>query len=312
MNNEEFQKIVEEEIKKTNGGFNTHGQDHSGGSLFPGNQSNHKETIVMPISFHGTLDHFSKNKGAEWTPDSSHPKIVHAGIPNDLAGDFVKDSTGVMKRRVLTSATIGHVKNTSPVPIGIKFENLPSTSVLVTTKGSKDVDFIIPPETNLTRVDHNIYESNHRPEYINNLLTTGWGGITKKTINNSISEKLGHKESVAWKITPNSPIVEYMHFKNRLNDKNFAVVSKDGHNPDHYLIQGDVASTAKNDLLKELELTPFHNPSEIKATIYRMDSPSWTDTKIGGSFNHASLMPNQQTENIVAHLHLNYDLYPVQ
>jgi hypothetical protein len=306
MSHDEFHKLVAEEVQKSQGGGTTFEHGNGANTMFNDTITSNTETITMPIHFQGTLAHFSTPEGSKWTPGNSNSKLVHVGVPTDLAGDFVKDKNdATMKRRVLSGAVVTHFGNSSPVPIGIKFSGLPVTNPCA-THHTTDVDLLIPPETKtLTQIDHKLYESHFDPSHPMKLINSGWGNITKQSIENSILSKM----PVAWKLKTDSPIAEFLNYKGKINSDNFSTVGQSSA-PEAYLVRAPVAEEATRELLHELSQTPFHNPSGISATIHRLDAP-WTEPKIAGSFNHPSLAPDHQPENICANLVLKYDLYPV-
>lgn len=301
---DDFLETVNNELAKIGIGANV---NSSAGAVIadgPGMRNIHhrsyvEEEMLLPISFHNTMNGFQEGIGTKW---SIHPDDL-SNLKNVGSGDFVYGN-GKKYRLALEEARIKNLYNSSQVPVGLKFSGLPVSAKCVDSK-CRGVDIVIPPASN-SAIDHVIYKSEWKPHEIAALISNGWGNLTKKSIDDSVI----NKGPAAWKLNHDSPIVSVMASNKVADGTNLQYIQGDANAVGYHLARAGEAEKYHNILHNELGYMPFTNPYQISATIHRMDTPQWSSTKIGETINHPGIIPTTP-EYIGANLHLKYKLFPV-
>lgn len=314
-------------VSDANGGVTSIQQQKD--KLLPQQSIQHTlETVYIPAQLNASLLDLDNDKkgersvwsldiGKKWTSPSGgkggKEKEVSSAPAPAVDPEFIYGADGLRYRRVLENASIVSLRNTSPVPVSIKFTGIPlnQNTKVMTHYPVENPDWIIAPKTvKKEKLDQTLYNTDLNINDVGVLVDHGWGRLTPAVIDSTIKSK----QSGVWDLHENSPLLQHLanNHMDKLDKDNFREVKKPGE-PTLYLVSEQIASGAYNELKEIMDQTPFHNPTRIQIKFSRADNPkSWVSPKsvnktILTDLNYKEVL--EETNHFEVGLKLTYRLH---
>lgn len=173
------------------------------------------------------------------------------------------------------STRITAIRNSTKLPLGVKFQNLTITAPQII--GSKyaraDVDVLLPPKTSAHGLKRNLFQANNNsvamalhPSAVNSQLAN----ITEESLSQGVEVQ---ENNGAHFMDPNSQLGQeigglYQIGRIAIGD-DFQITQKYG--GDAYIVSEQLANSVKKCLLDQRKQLPFCDPAEVSAELVRLD-----------------------------------------
>jgi len=176
---------------------------------------------------------------------------------------------------ILVSSEITQIQNTSPVPVGIKFDGMPVNHTVVTGSG-KDFHLVIPPETRQPKAENiMIYRTQDIPGGFTEQDLKGWDAHNSESIAASVVKK--DKAAGIWTIAASSPIIAAA-IADGISENSMAIMQS-VYDPEvkYVCVKASLGEKYLKLATDYRNSMPFEDISKISATIYREDGQQWRD-----------------------------------